>query len=763
MRFLRRDWRDAACWVVFVLVGYWFARAVLWQQALSGESTPSFDIYAYFYPNVLHALRSFQEGHGLLWNTFQNCGQPFFANPQTALLYPPNWLFLILDIDAGLMGLTVLHLSIGALGTYGLGRALELDRLSAVAGAIAFELGGASLGLAAWMPNISGAYAWMPVAVCIGERLLRTGTLSSAIALSVVLALQLFAGYPQVAFFTYQILLVRVLWTVAAKQSDWKAAALVVAAMGMAPLLAAVHLVPGIEFARESVRSAALAVAEFESMSVSWETFRSLVDRRATGPGTTFSIIACAVAGIGLAGLRRSPAVACYALLTVVFVFLSFDTFVSQAYRLLPMATMFRGPDRFLWPAGFCFSVLVALGVHAVRTPSTGRSMIGTPVPAALAWRGLGLVFGAGVYVWLAGGTLRNGEWALLAALLLAVMIATTARRFEVVGAISIVVFLAASLFPLARSPLGMLANASGEMARNSAVFEIMQERVTNADRILSVGLNTDYSLMHKAPALFGMRGIADYEPMTSLRYAEFYVKMSYGAAQEFWMQSLNQFYYLGKTVPRSVPLISLVGTRFLAVDEKVIAASGEPPRFPLLQKIGSVGVYENAAALPRAFFVPSVDVVPVPRDLLRRLASRNFPVRNLALLAEPPADGFYGAANSTGSAEILSDRSEELSVRVRSTEGGFLFVSDQYYPGWTATVDETAVPVLLANYAFRLVRIPAGESLVVFRYAPASLRLGAGVSLASVLAIAIAGLVAFLRNRDVRRGAFQELLPPSA
>jgi hypothetical protein len=71
-----------------------FVFGFLRPRALAGTYTPSYDFYAYFYPNVLHTIRSLQEGFGLFWNPYQNCGQPFFAYSLTGLLYPPNLVFL---------------------------------------------------------------------------------------------------------------------------------------------------------------------------------------------------------------------------------------------------------------------------------------------------------------------------------------------------------------------------------------------------------------------------------------------------------------------------------------------------------------------------------------------------------------------------------------------------------------------------------------------------------------------------------------------
>lgn len=80
----------------------------------------------------------------------------------------------------------------------------------------------------------------------------------------------------------------------------------------------------------------------------------------------------------------------------------------------------------------------------------------------------------------------------------------------------------------------------------------------------------------------------------------------------------------------------------------------------------------------------------------------------------------------------------EHLLLRVDAPERGFLFLSDQYLPGWRATIDGRPTAIIRANYAFRLVEVPRGRSLVEFRYAPASVRIGAAVSGATVIALAM-------------------------
>jgi uncharacterized membrane protein YfhO len=89
---------------------------------------------------------------------------------------------------------------------------------------------------------------------------------------------------------------------------------------------------------------------------------------------------------------------------------------------------------------------------------------------------------------------------------------------------------------------------------------------------------------------------------------------------------------------------------------------------------------------------------------------------------------------------EIVQDLSEEVRLDVDVTANTYLVLTDQYYPGWKATVNGQPTPIAVANHAFRMIGIPAGHSEVIFRYQPTSLRIGAMISAMTV--VCLTGLV---------------------
>ena len=91
----------------------------------------------------------------------------------------------------------------------------------------------------------------------------------------------------------------------------------------------------------------------------------------------------------------------------------------------------------------------------------------------------------------------------------------------------------------------------------------------------------------------------------------------------------------------------------------------------------------------------------------------------------------------AVGRAEIVQDRPESLEIEVGSTGPGFLFLADQYYPGWRARVNGEPAEILRANYAFRLVEVPAGRSVVTFTYRPTSVFAGILISVTAWTGVA--------------------------
>ncbi|MBP6979904.1 YfhO family protein, partial [Candidatus Curtissbacteria bacterium] len=62
----------------------------------------------------------------------------------------------------------------------------------------------------------------------------------------------------------------------------------------------------------------------------------------------------------------------------------------------------------------------------------------------------------------------------------------------------------------------------------------------------------------------------------------------------------------------------------------------------------------------------------------------------------------------------------------------------DNYFPGWKAKVNNVDTKIYRTNHTFRGIYVPSGENEIIFEYNPNSFRVGALVSLTSIILMSL-------------------------
>ena len=219
-------------------------------------------------------------------------------------------------------------------------------------------------------------------------------------------------------------------------------------------------------------------------------------------------------------------------------------------------------------------------------------------------------------------------------------------------------------------------------------------------------------------------------------------------------------------------PSVRGYGVRYV-----VSATPIDAPGVTLLSETDGIRIYENEAAMPRAWLVNEIEVIEDRDALLSALETLE--LDEVALLEESPDlavwDEMLPGRQQTITAIVTQSESRnELVFDVFAPRAGLLVLSESYFPGWRAwvapSVDRRAiaeserqegleqwvapqdtreqreieVPVYRANGSLRAVPVPAGRLTVRMRYFPMSTKLGLYASLlgAVVLILAIAHAV---------------------
>src|SRR5262249_37715244 len=217
-------------------------------------------------------------------------------------------------------------------------------------------------------------------------------------------------------------------------------------------------------------------------------------------------------------------------------------------------------------------------------------------------------------------------------------------------------------------------------------LFTTLRQRMTAQDRVYLAPRHSDFTLQQKTAPLFGVPVLFDYDPQPTRRWATYFVKLRTGGEMtrlKDWGMIFPGTWF-GPGLKRR--LLDLAAARYLVVaaEEDGTGSLADPP-VRLLSTVGDVRVYENPTALPRAFYVARVEVVADAAQLLERLATGRDDLRQVALVEEPPPSGYLGDPPGPGQAhvEFVTNDPEHLVLHVHAPQRGFLFLADQYFPGW--------------------------------------------------------------------------------
>lgn len=150
-----------------------------------------------------------------------------------------------------------------------------------------------------------------------------------------------------------------------------------------------------------------------------------------------------------------------------------------------------------------------------------------------------------------------------------------------------------------------------------------------------------------------------------------------------------------------------------------------------------SVRVYRKAGAR-RAFFSSTYSVTNA-ETARTRIATAG--LEDVILEKDPGIASVPNLPNDPD-AEIVHAGLNRVSVRVRAPRAGLLYLADTWFPGWSAKVNGKPEEILIANYAFRAVVVPQGDSTVDFAYWPEGFTAGIAISLLSAGALLVCLLV---------------------
>lgn len=767
-------WPAAIGVLVFVVLALFVD--LFFSGSASVISHPRTDLASYFIFVREFGFRELSQGNLALWNPHILSGTPFFGGFQSALLYPPNWIYLLLPLGSALNLEVAGHLFV--LGAFTLLWAREQSGswMGGLIAALIAMLGGANyLHVYGGHLGMLDATAWMPLLFIAVDRIILRHSLASAWIGTLAITMQIHAGHPQTVYATALAASAYFLLQLWRSPNKKKSCLWALSIYPAALALGAWQLIAAFAASAESTRGGALPYADSASFSLPWINLITLAAPWFLGKnpeGESLSggvyvgeyymwemVVYVGAAGVFLAAVGLFQSRGRYrwvvGALATLFLILALGE-NTPLHRLLHFALpgfdRFRGSCKFTSQATMFIAMLAALGWKSLVNERRLSVHAMSAITAAV------LFMFAGVIIFLSGRT-DSGIWARVLD-----SISTSGHSFVNPERFSDPALVSASASQAARSACGagvafgvigvalawrnrsrfaicllplLLALELFFFARGARPsFELkptlhppellsIRDQLEHGERVLTRG-GLENAMMSN-----GMLSIWGYDPQVSRRYAEWM----------FFTQGLNPndaSYEL--SIKRLTPAHQLMRcARGLIQDNNASALRGIKP------------------TLPQAFLVSDWEVLKGRDEILSRSADAGFDPMKKAFLENDPGIN-PNSGEGSGQVQIVPSKSnatDTIMCEVETDSSALLVFTSSYSSGWRARAVEGGerYSVLPVNHVQLGVALAPGKHHIKLEYAPTGITFGKCMTL-STLALFLAAGVLIARRRFSRQVA---------
>ncbi len=652
-----------------------------------------------------------KKGHLALWNPYLYCGEPFFGGFQSALLYPPNWLFMVLPLPFAVNLSIVLHVFMAGWFTYLWAGNRGARWESALVVSFSFMWGGAYfLHLVPGHLSNLCAMVWIPLIFMAVDRYRdKRDVFSLGIGMA-ALALQVFSGHIQYVYYTLLALSLYILMDL----SGVKRKTSYLCGLGLmfsgALLLSAVQLFAGWDAAFESARGGTMTMDYVNAADLTPERLWCLFMPNLYGDWNSYwggglfweggLATGLTVFSAALFALFRSehPQKRTFGFLGLILILLAIGKrgpLLPFFFRFVPLFSHFRGIGKFNILISLCLAALAVMGLDEVMNhPPSMEKFHKLLLGACVSFLGLGLVIGLippdSAFFHHYGN--HSGDIALkcsIAGLTLGALSWTAwAARRRPLFRYGFLLLALSELFFFAHNNL-----PSFDFTVQAQKTQVLRDcYATEKGDYRVFATKKDYSLGAGALDIWGD------DPAVTARYTN-YVE----SPKEDGTQALIR---------------GLVRLRYVFRDE------------------GDHYQKHKASTLemPRAFLAGRYEVVS-PDSVISKVTDKHFNPKGLVYLESDPGIPQAGKVKG-GSVEVKDLSTDAMEVTAHCPASTVLVITDNYSRGWRAAPisdsQQKSFQVLPADGFLRAVPLEPGNQHFLLEYRPEGFEAGKWISLAS-------------------------------
>jgi hypothetical protein len=707
----------------------------------------SFDGFWEFYPFRIFALKSLLSGTLPDWMPNIYNGFPVWAEGQAGVTYPLN---LLVSGPASYLAYPILALFLTGLFTYFYFRNLGISSLAASVALLPCVLGPASVYLFG-NPNSLHVIALFPLGLWMIELSIEKRRAYAFVLLGFVIGMIFLAGELMTAYFNCLVLAIYALvrW-VAHRRSvrqKWTAlvglgfAGCIGIAIGAAQLLPLLELIANTISPHQETSIPGIGQEFYHKGAMTFSMLGHLLLPRAFDFDAMDEINFLPYLGmlpllVIWAG-KRSRTWGVLWVMTAITLLLAFgyNTPVYQWITELPGLSLLRKSARFTITTTYFLSALAAFGLDRIALQ---KQKAQTPILAMLLAMGLAVaavVIGFHDKVQWAGQLNGNILAASLFLVLLSVLTLILLRRssthltWVLIGLVVMTDLLAYGMWREKLEDETIFATALVTPTIEAKYMAHMGDADKRLVRIfpdfLTDGITrSDYLPSSDLDTAFGFHSFWGWEE-PALRPKRIIL-----AADAFLKGRIH------------VPYLTMCGARYIMTSLPIDTTGLEP-----LFRIDDMEFYKNDRALPLAFLAASPTYVQTIEQGIEIIGGADFDPRAVSVIESPPLNVMAG---EFGAVEVQWKNAARYTMVLAPTMPRVLVFSQNFYPGWQASIDGVPVKIFPVNVQFMGVKVPAGSHVVEFTFKSKSLRTGLFSALFAMIFGVLA--IAFLWRRRANR-----------
>ena len=653
------------------------------------------------------------------WNPYSFSGQPLLANIQSAPFQIANLLFFVFPFNIAWTMHIILPLVLTSFFMFLFLRSLELSKISSVFGAFILPFSGYFV---AWMTwgGVTTTAMFLPLVLLCISKLSRKFSLAYFLILIFSLSQIVLSGHWQTGSY---IFLTSILFTVFKyfSQKSYKPILIIGAAFVLGLLISSAQILPSLEFLNFSTRD--IDQSYYEGRKDWFIPYQHLIQILAPdffGNPTTYNywgvfnwgefvgfigIIPLVLSGVAV--LCRRKQIGFLLILLAVSLIIGLKNPISiipYSYNFPFISSM--QPSRIIFLLTFSLVTISAFGLESLLKGRFTIKFILPPIFVLGFLLILALISKYGEIL----PTVSNLDTANIAFRNLILPIAFSILsllfisflRFDSFKKISLLALLVLTLFELYRFTYKFTP-----FSEASLIFpktEIINYLSTQQKpfRVMA----TDRRILHpNVSSVYKIESTSGYDPLFLNDYAKFVSTWEANNVSE-----AGSFNRIVTPTNYESKLADLLNVKYVLSFDEI-----NDPKMEKILEEGQTKLYENKNVLPRAFFVNEVVRVTGKDQELSKMLDEKFDLANSAVSS---AFSFKKQENDS-SVSITEYSDQALSLSVDTLISSHLVLSNVFYPGWDAYIDEKKSEIQRVNYMFQTVIVPEGKHDIEFRYEP--------------------------------------------